>query len=417
MNDDILEIEQEVVEIIVEATGADGKDGTNGNDGLSSYQVALNNGFVGTEIEWLESLKGIQGIQGEQGIQGLTGNAASVTIGTTTTLNAGQQATVQNVGTTQAAILNFGIPKGADGSGGGTSLFNIDANKNIIGSDKYTSSGARNVILATSSYNNMNISGYANVLIGKDAGTFIGSGHDNVLIGEQTAYSSTVNNCIAIGSQSQSLKSQDGNIGIGGFTLNRGTGANNIALGFFTMFDHSYNNCIGIGNGVETSGNNEIQLGDSSQTVYAFAPLQIRSDLRDKVEVKECSLGLDFILSLKPIDYKWNPREDYIEKIVTEYEEEEINEKGEKVLVKKYNVEFLEHENDGSKTRNRVHHGLPAQSLIGTGFGGIQDHKINGGKDVLTLAYEEFTAPLIKAIQEQQLMINELKKEILLLKS
>lgn len=417
MNDDILEIEQEVVEIIVETSGADGKDGTDGNDGLSSYQVALNNGFAGTETEWLESLKGVQGIQGEQGIQGLTGNAASITIGTTTTLNAGQQATVQNVGTTEDAILNFGIPKGADGSGGGTSLFNIDANLNVIGSNKHTSTGSRNVILTSSNFNNINVSGFANVIIGKDAGAFVGSGSNNILIGEQTAYSGVVNHCIAIGTQSQSNKAQDGNIAIGGFTLNRGTGANNIALGFFTMFDHSYNNCVGIGNGVETSGNNEIQLGDSSQTVYAFAPLQIRSDLRDKVEVKECSLGLDFILSLKPIDYKWNPREDYIEKIVTEYEVEEINDKGEKVLVKKYNIEFIEHENDGSKTRNRVHHGLPAQSLIGTGFGGIQDHKINGGKNVLTLAYEEFTAPLIKAIQEQQKMINELKKEILLLKS
>ena len=40
--------------------GADGKDGTNGTDGIdgkSAYEVALDNGFVGTEAEWLESLK------------------------------------------------------------------------------------------------------------------------------------------------------------------------------------------------------------------------------------------------------------------------------------------------------------------------------------------------------------------------
>lgn len=409
-------IEQVINEITIEATGPAGRDGNNGLNGKSAYQEALDSGFVGTVQEWLDFLQGIQGEQGIQGIKGDDGSAATITIGTTTTLNAGQQATVQNVGTTQAAILNFGIPKGADGSGGGTSLFNIDANKNVIGSDKYSSSGARNVILTSSNFNNINVSGYANVLIGKDAGTFIGGGHDNILIGEQTAYSSTVNNCIAIGTQSQSNKAQDGNIGIGGFTLNRGVGANNIAMGFFTMFDHSYNNCVGIGNGVEASGNNEIQLGDSSQTVYSFAPLQIRSDLRDKTEIRPCSKGLDFILSLEPIDYKWNPRKDYIERIVTEYYESEINEKGEKVLVKKYNVEFVEHENDGSKTRNRFHHGLPAQSLADKDFGGFQDHSINGGEDVMTLAYEEFIAPLIKAIQEQQKMINDLKEEIALLK-
>ena len=29
-----------------------------GDTGLSAYQIALNNGFEGTEEEWLESLKG-----------------------------------------------------------------------------------------------------------------------------------------------------------------------------------------------------------------------------------------------------------------------------------------------------------------------------------------------------------------------
>jgi hypothetical protein len=33
--------------------------GEQGIQGISAYQVALNNGFVGTEQEWLESLKGI----------------------------------------------------------------------------------------------------------------------------------------------------------------------------------------------------------------------------------------------------------------------------------------------------------------------------------------------------------------------
>lgn len=44
--------------------GIDGVDGTNGADGvdgLSAYQVALANGFVGTEEEWLLSLKGDDG--------------------------------------------------------------------------------------------------------------------------------------------------------------------------------------------------------------------------------------------------------------------------------------------------------------------------------------------------------------------
>lgn len=41
-----------------------------GNDGLSAYDIAVKNGFVGTEAEWLESLKGEPGEKGESGDDG-----------------------------------------------------------------------------------------------------------------------------------------------------------------------------------------------------------------------------------------------------------------------------------------------------------------------------------------------------------
>lgn len=53
--------------------GTDGKDGVNGKDGKSAYEVAVSNGFVGTEQEWIASLKGQQGERGEKGEQGLQG--------------------------------------------------------------------------------------------------------------------------------------------------------------------------------------------------------------------------------------------------------------------------------------------------------------------------------------------------------
>lgn len=37
-------------------------EGTDGTDGESAYQVALNNGFVGTETQWLASLHGTDGV-------------------------------------------------------------------------------------------------------------------------------------------------------------------------------------------------------------------------------------------------------------------------------------------------------------------------------------------------------------------
>ncbi len=51
-------------------TGAAGKDGA---DGKSAYEVAVENGYVGTELQWLISLKGETGPQGERGPQGVAG--------------------------------------------------------------------------------------------------------------------------------------------------------------------------------------------------------------------------------------------------------------------------------------------------------------------------------------------------------
>ena len=50
------------------------------------------------------------------GEKGDHGSAGTVTIGQTTTLPAGSNATVTNTGTSEDAILNFGIPKGEDGA-------------------------------------------------------------------------------------------------------------------------------------------------------------------------------------------------------------------------------------------------------------------------------------------------------------
>jgi len=44
---------QAPVEVSVETSGAQGK------DGASAYEVAVANGFVGTEQDWLDSLKQI----------------------------------------------------------------------------------------------------------------------------------------------------------------------------------------------------------------------------------------------------------------------------------------------------------------------------------------------------------------------
>lgn len=77
--------EQQWLDSLVGADGADGIDGytpikgidyfdgIDGSDGTSAYETAINNGFIGTESEWVASLQGAKGQQGDAGINGTNG--------------------------------------------------------------------------------------------------------------------------------------------------------------------------------------------------------------------------------------------------------------------------------------------------------------------------------------------------------
>ena len=131
--------------------------------GKSAYEIAKENGFDGTEAEWLASLKGATGAAGANGKDGENGKTPYVgengnwyigandtgkpsrgakgdkgepgspgakgdkgdpgatpnlTIGSVTTLDAGQNATASMGGTAESPVLNLGMPKGAKGDKG-----------------------------------------------------------------------------------------------------------------------------------------------------------------------------------------------------------------------------------------------------------------------------------------------------------
>jgi|GEM_PF-2770618 len=61
---------------LVSLEGTDGNDGNNGTNGLSAFQIATNNGFSGTEAQWLTSLEGADGSNGDDGAAGSNGLSA-----------------------------------------------------------------------------------------------------------------------------------------------------------------------------------------------------------------------------------------------------------------------------------------------------------------------------------------------------
>ena len=92
--------------------------GPQGKDGLSAYEVAVKNGYIGTEEEWLINLKGEKGDQGQQGIQGEKGDKGetnNIKIGTVET---GEKASATLEGESPNQILNLVLPKGDKGEQG-----------------------------------------------------------------------------------------------------------------------------------------------------------------------------------------------------------------------------------------------------------------------------------------------------------
>jgi hypothetical protein len=84
--------------------------------GTTYLAIAVSSGF---EPDLFPTAWTVLAQAGAAGPTGPPGAAASVTVGTVTTAAAGTQATVTNVGTASAAVLNFTIPQGAAGTGGG----------------------------------------------------------------------------------------------------------------------------------------------------------------------------------------------------------------------------------------------------------------------------------------------------------
>ncbi|WP_442636615.1 tail fiber domain-containing protein [Rossellomorea marisflavi] len=245
-------------------------------------------------------------------------------------------------------------------------------------------------------YNNE--SGKANIAIGHQANSNNKKANNNVAIGVDTLRNhadDAGHDNTAVGTQAMlNLKNGHSNTAVGRKALAT-TVAGNPAI--------NYSGSIGLGANTKISGSYQCQLGNSGVTVYAYGAIQNRSDMRDKADVRDTVLGIDFIKKLRPVDFKWDYRDDYII----------VNEDGTVTKLPK----------DGSKKGRRYHHGLIAQEVksvidsTGVDFGGFQDHQINGGEDLYTIGYEELVTPLVKAVQELSKEIEDMKVEIAALKN
>lgn len=103
--------------------GLQGEPGTDGVDGEQGPVGPANTLTIGTVVQGLQAEATITGDAPNQTLnlvlpQGSDGDAATITVGSTTTLPSGNNASVVNSGTSSAAVLNFSIPRGDTGNPG-----------------------------------------------------------------------------------------------------------------------------------------------------------------------------------------------------------------------------------------------------------------------------------------------------------
>ncbi|MCF3934450.1 DUF2793 domain-containing protein [Acuticoccus sp. M5D2P5] len=242
-----------------------------------------------------------------------------------------------------------------------------------IGGDKVDSAGLRIWRGAGSDHQSIGVGalaleavtgGISNTAVGRRALTALTGGDENTALGTNSGSSMTnVNGNTVVGYNAGTGVTGGGNTAIGRNALNGSSGISN---------------CAALGDGATVTGSNQVQLGNSSTTTYVYGSVQSRSDGRDKADVRDTLLGLDFVNRLRPVDFRWDYREDY-ETGAAE---------------------------PGALVRTRFHHGFIAQDVasvidaLGVDFGGYQDHALAGGQDVKSIGYCEFFAPVVKAIQE-----------------
>jgi hypothetical protein len=282
-------------------------------------------------------------------------------------------------GITTTTVTALGTNAGDSSTNGGLVAVGYNAGTAVTSGYGNTAVGYNSLKLATN--------GEYNVAVGIEAGDAISSGSYNTCVGT----------------------SAGGNVTSGGANTFIGTsagngvssGSNNTAVGDSAFTSGNYSNSTCLGQGTAVTGSNQVQLGNSSTTTYAYGAVADRaSDARDKADIQDTNLGLNFIMALRPRMYRWDYRIDYTPpKPSQDAPESEWD-----AWREACKLENLVH--DGTHKRTRLHQGLIAQEVkqvmdnMGVDFGGYQDFKIKGGEDGLTIAYGELFAPLIKAIQE-----------------
>jgi len=269
-------------------------------------------------------------------------------------------------------------------------------------------------------------SGYYNIAIGYQSlwgvsTTF--SGDNSIAIGTNTLRSATTSNAnIAIGTNSLYNSTSGGyNIAIGIDSGRFCTGSTNTLIGWaagngsVSLTTGTNNTCLGSqASTLASTTSNSITLGNSSITSLRCQITSISglSDQRDKTDIQDLTIGLDFINKVRPVKFKWNMRPE--KRMVPS-----LDASGNEIQDASGNVIFVEEEYVSSRNGD-IEAGFIAQELDAvqteTGTEWL-DIVLKDNPERLEATQGKLLPIIVKAIQELSQQNKILMQEIALLKN
>ena len=244
--------------------------------------------------------------------------------------------------------------------------------------------------------------GSQNIAIGNETLLANADGFENIAIGYQVlASNSDGDRNVGILGCANNITGNY-NTGVGYQALNNNnSGSNNVAIGRESGPAGGYgslSNTGAFGYGATTTASNTIHIGNTSITEIAGeVAFSTYADKRFKRNIQSNVAGLDFIMKLHPVTCQWD-----IEKLdkfigVPEYNDETMVKAREKKEAIVYTGFLAQEVEQAAREVNYNFSGVTAPANENTPY---------------SLRYAEFVVPLVKAMQEQQQMIEELRKRI-----
>lgn len=260
-----------------------------------------------------------------------------------------------------------------------------------------------------------NTSGYQNSAVGYAAMTNNSTGISNAAMGREALYNNLTGNYnTAVGTLSLfSISNEDYNSALGYnaggyYYSNYGT----FAGAYSYPTNTGFTNISGFGYNARPVASNSVRIGNSAVTsIGGYAGWTNLSDARFKMDVNENVKGLEFIMKLRPVTYRLD-----VDKLAGRLKEDMDRDEQGNITIRTPDESIITSRKEKSQL---LQTGFIAQEVeaaaqsVGFDFSGIDKPK--NDQDFYGLRYAEFTVPLVKAVQEQQKMIEELKQSLHLL--